>query len=92
MTHYFGQNLFAIKVIPIPLMTKLVSNPNLFVMKTEINVYIMLVQWMYLMIHQDASENITLQDINNFFIARTGNIKQLLNQFLGKLMSFFFFR
>lgn len=72
MTYYFGTNLITIKVIPIALMTKLVSHANLFVMKTEINVYIMLVQWMYLMIHQDALENVTLQDINNFFTSRTG--------------------
>lgn len=72
MTYYYGTNLLPIKTIPLPLMIKLVSHPNLFVMKTEINVYIMLVHWMYLLIHADAPESITPQDISNFFTSRSG--------------------
>lgn len=74
MTYYYGTNLFMIKAISIPLMTKLISHANLVVMKTEINVYIMLVQWMYLLIHPDVLETVTVQDISNFFTSRTGNL------------------
>lgn len=75
MTYYYDSNLFKIKVISLPLMSKLISHSNLFVMKTEINVYIMLVQWMYLLIHTDVPDNITVQDIRNFYNARNGKTK-----------------
>lgn len=72
MTYYFDPHFEKLKLIPVSLMTKLVAHPDLFVMKAEINLYTMLVQWVYINLHPENTESLTYQDIREFFISRKG--------------------
>lgn len=74
MTYFYTPPMSKLRTIPVQLMTKLISHSDLFVMKTEITVYVMLVQWMYLFLHPDETEEISPKDISQFFSKRKSNI------------------
>ncbi|KAK9718082.1 BTB/POZ domain [Popillia japonica] len=81
MGHYYNLNqLEQLRLIPTPLMIKLISHPDLCVMKTEITLYVLLTQWMYLQLHQDEAASVTSLDISNFFMSRKGETPFLLTE------------
>lgn len=70
MPHYFNHSHAELKTIPISLMTKLVSHPDLFVIQTEYSIYVMLKYWMYLIHHMDENEP-SISSVNEYFCSRT---------------------
>lgn len=82
MTFYYASPLSRLKIIPIPLMTKLVTHPNLFVMKTEITAYVMLVQWMYMQLFPEQADEVTPQEISLYFTNRKGSCHNQVKKFI----------
>lgn len=72
MTYYYYSPPFLnLKMIPVALMTKLLSSPDLFVMQTEFSIYVMLKYWMYMLIYPPLEEPCT-KVINLFYYSRKG--------------------
>lgn len=71
MTYYYSTPIINLKTIPISLMAKLVSSPDLFVMQTEFSIYVMLKYWMYLHVFNSEEEPGT-KDMNLFYCNREG--------------------
>ncbi|KAJ8979577.1 hypothetical protein NQ317_019152 [Molorchus minor] len=77
MPYYFSHPLYELKTIPISLMTKLVSHPDLFVVQTEYSIYVMLKYWMYLHVFPDSGEP-SITNANEYFCSRTDKTPYLL--------------
>lgn len=78
MGHFYNLNqLEQLRAIPTSLMMKLVAHPDLCVMKTEITLYVLLTQWMYLQLHHDTN-NVSAQEISNFYASRKDQMPFLL--------------
>ncbi|XP_044765798.1 protein germ cell-less-like [Coccinella septempunctata] len=78
MTYYFTHPLTNLKTIPIDLMEKLISHPDLFVMQTEYSIYVMLKYWMYLLMNNDcAVGEISSKTINSYFSSRKGELTSI---------------
>lgn len=71
MPYYFSHPLSDLKTIPVSLMAKLVSHPDLFVIQTEYSIYVMLKYWIYLLIFPDSDEP-SIVSVNEYFCSRTG--------------------
>lgn len=68
-----------LKTIPKSLMIILISHPDLCVVKTEIILYTMLVQWMYLQLHP-KDDTPSAKVIENYFSSRNEEIPFLSTQ------------
>lgn len=89
MTYYYSSPLLNLKMIPLGLMTQLLSSADLFVMQTEFSIYVMLKYWMYMVIHAPAEEPST-KDMNLYYCARKGNEKNK-NKKPFRMFAMFFF-
>ncbi|EFA01245.1 protein germ cell-less [Tribolium castaneum] len=79
MTYYFSHPVVNLKSIPIPLMTKLVAHPDLFVMQTEYSIYVLLKYWVYILTHPEmGDETPSSKEVNNFFCSRKNEMPYLL--------------
>lgn len=72
MTFYYYGSVGYLRTIPIQLMSKLVSNPDLFVVQTEFSLYAMLKFWMYIQIHPYLKNDPAIKEVNQFYSSRTG--------------------
>ncbi|CAH0547623.1 unnamed protein product [Brassicogethes aeneus] len=79
MPYYFSHPLSELKTIPISLMTKLVSDPDLFVIQTEYSIYVMLKYWVYMLEHSSDQEP-SITNVNEFFCARKDKIPFVLSK------------
>ncbi|KAL1517798.1 hypothetical protein ABEB36_001522 [Hypothenemus hampei] len=70
MTHYYNHSNMELSTIPISLMAKLVSHPDLFAIQTEYSIYVMLKCWIYSM-QNDKNEWPPIGNVNEFFSNRT---------------------
>ncbi|XP_022920674.1 protein germ cell-less [Onthophagus taurus] len=75
---YNLSHLDQLGTIPIDLMSLLVLHPDLCVMKTEITLYVLLTQWMYVQLHPD--EEYSSQEITNFYGSRKDDVPYLLTE------------
>lgn len=80
MTFYYYGSLCYLRTIPIPLMTRLVANPDLFVVQTEFSLYVMLKFWMFMHVHPDLANDPSIKDINTFYSSRTDENPYLLTK------------
>ncbi|CAH1372628.1 hypothetical protein MTP99_014104 [Tenebrio molitor] len=79
MTYYFSHPVVNLKSIPVPLMAKLVSHPDLFVMQTEYSIYVLLKYWVYILTHPEIGEEApNSKEVNNFFCSRKDEVPYLL--------------
>lgn len=76
MPFYFTHPLKELRTIPIPLMTKLVAHPDLFVIQTEYTVYVMLKYWIYML--EFGNDEPTINDVNNYFTSSDNKLPYLL--------------
>lgn len=80
MGHFYNlSRLEQLRSIPTSLMVKLISHPDLCVMKTEITLYVLLTQWMYLQLHQDES-SVSALEISNYYSLRKEQMPFLLTE------------
>lgn len=77
---YYNNSLNDLRTIPVTLMEHLVGHPGLCVMKTEITLYVLLSQWMYLQTHPECDESIGSRDIAAFYCNRSGQVPYLLTE------------
>ncbi|KAJ8954095.1 hypothetical protein NQ318_004400 [Aromia moschata] len=77
MPYYFSHPLSELKTIPVSLMAKLVSHPDLFVIQTEYSIYVMLKYWVYLHLYPDSGEP-SITSVNEYFCSRTDKLPYLL--------------
>ncbi|XP_019872277.1 protein germ cell-less isoform X2 [Aethina tumida] len=69
MPYYFNHPLSEIRTLPISLMTKLVADPDLYVIQTEYTIYLMLKYWVY-MLENATEQEPCINQVNEFFSKR----------------------
>ncbi|CAH1155286.1 unnamed protein product [Phaedon cochleariae] len=77
MPYYFSHPLAELKTIPVSLMARLVSHPDLFVIQTEYSVYVMLKYWIYVLVFPDNGEP-SIATVNEYFSTRKDKLAYLL--------------
>ncbi|XP_057671514.1 protein germ cell-less [Diorhabda carinulata] len=77
MPYYFSFPLLELKTIPVPLMAKLIADPDLFVIQTEYSIYVMLKYWIYMQLFTET-EDLSIATVNEYFCSRTETLPYLL--------------
>ncbi|CAG9864340.1 unnamed protein product [Phyllotreta striolata] len=86
--YYISHPLSDLKTIPVALMEKLVSHPDLCVIQTEYSIYVMLKYWIYLQLHPDSDEP-SMNTVNEYFTSRTETLPYLLTSEGKRFISVF---